>query len=315
LEVIKLHYPGSFPIEIEQHYSLAIGFFDGLHKGHHQVINQAKEQAQALNLRLAVMTFDPHPSYLLGAGKNKVDYITTFEEKSRLLRLLGVDTVFVVKFDQPLASLTPIEFVNTFIKGLGVRHVTAGFDFTFGSKGAGTMEDMAQLSEGEFGTTVVGKVTDSQEKISSTRIRNLLSQGSVEQASLLLGRHFRTSGIVVNGEKKGRQLGFPTANISPTEGSVLPSNGVYAVRFTVDDKTYNGVCNVGVKPTFNNPDIKKAMVEVHVIDFVSDLYGKYVMVDWVKHIRDEKKFDSIDALVAQISNDKVRAAEILRIFD
>jgi riboflavin kinase/FMN adenylyltransferase len=224
---------------------------------------------------------------------------------------MGVDAVFVVKFDMQLASLKPSEFVDLFIKSLGVKHVTAGFDYSFGSKGAGTMEDMKELSAGVYETTIVGKVTDNADKISSTRIRKLLSEGNVEEASLLLGRNFRTIGTVVGGEKKGRQLGFPTANVSPSEGSILPENGVYAVRFIVDGTSMNGVCNVGVKPTFNNPDIKSPMVEVHILDYDGNLYDKEVAVEWVKHIRAEKKFESIDALTSQIEKDKETAINIL----
>ena len=224
---------------------------------------------------------------------------------------MGVDAVFIVKFDMQLASLKPIEFIDLFIKSLGIKHVTAGFDYTFGSKGAGTMEDMKKLSEGAYETTIIGKVTDYVDKISSTRIRKLLSEGNVEDASLLLGRNFRTIGIVVGGEKKGRQLGFPTANVLPSEGSILPGNGVYAVRFVVDGMVMNGVCNVGIKPTFNNPDIKSPMVEVHILDFDGDLYDKEVAVEWVKHIREEKKFESLDALITQIEKDKEKAIEIL----
>lgn len=298
-------------IDSNEEYSLAIGFFDGLHKGHQTVIKKAIEKANELSIRSAVMTFNPHPSHILGGGKNKIGYITPFEEKTRLLENMGVDAVFIVKFDMQLASLKPIEFIDLFIKALGIKHVTAGFDYTFGSKGAGTMEDMKSLSDGAYETTIIGKVTDYVDKISSTRIRKLLSEGNVENASLLLGRDFRTVGIVVGGEKKGRQLGFPTANVLPSEGSILPENGVYAVRFVVDGKTMNGVCNVGIKPTFNNPDIKSPMVEVHVLDFDGDLYDYEVAVEWVKHIREEKKFESLDALITQIEKDKEKAIEIL----
>jgi riboflavin kinase / FMN adenylyltransferase len=298
-------------IDSDEKYSLAIGFFDGLHKGHQTVIKKAIDKAKELSIRSAVMTFNPHPSHVLGGGENKIGYITPFEEKKRLLESMGVDAVFVVKFDMQLASLKPSEFVDLFIKSLGVKHVTAGFDYSFGSKGAGTMEDMKKLSAGVYETTIVGKVTDNADKISSTRIRKLLSEGNVEEASLLLGRNFRTIGTVVGGEKKGRQLGFPTANVSPSEGSILPENGVYAVRFIVDGMSMNGVCNVGVKPTFNNPDIKSPMVEVHIIDYDGNLYDKEVAVEWVKHIRAEKKFESIDALISQIERDKEMAIEIL----
>ena len=311
MDVFKLDYPGNMSIENDEQYSLAIGFFDGLHKGHQTVIGQAIDKAKASGIRSAVMTFDPHPSHILGDGKNKIGYITPFEEKKRLLRSMGVDTMFVVKFDKALAALQPAMFVDIFIRKLGVKHVTAGFDFTFGSKGAGTMEEMESLADGAYGTTIVGKVTDEDDKISSTRIRELLSQGNVEDAALLLGRDFRTIGTVMDGEKKGRQLGFPTANVCPPESSILPANGVYAVHFLVDGLSYDGVCNVGVKPTFNNPDIKSPIIEVHVLDFDGNLYGKEVAVDWIEHIRDEKKFESLDALIAQIGQDKMTAQKIL----
>lgn len=315
MDIFKLQHPSNFLGQSECHYSLAIGFFDGLHKGHFEVINQANKIAKEKGLRLAVMTFDPHPSHLFGDGKNKVGYITAFEEKSRLLKLMGVDTLFVVKFDHPLSSLTPAEFVEQFIKKIGVKHVTAGFDFTFGRKGAGTMDDMTMLSDGEYGTTVVGKVLDNADKISSTRIRELLSNGDVKDAAHLLGRNFRTIGTVVHGEKKGRELGFPTANVLPIVDSLLPANGVYAVRFSFEGETYDGVCNVGLKPTFNNPNIKIPLVEVYVLDFNGDLYGKKVTVDWIAHIRNEKKFKSLDELKKQIAKDKASAYEILHTMD
>lgn len=311
MEIYELSYPSNITTEKNEMYSLAIGFFDGLHKGHQAVIQQAIDKAKELNIRSAVMTFNPHPSHILGGGKNKIGYITPFEEKKRLLSAMGVDTLFVVNFDKLLAALSPEKFVGIFIKELGVLHVTAGFDYTFGSKGAGTMERMAELANGVYGTTIVGKVTDTEDKISSTRIRELLSSGDVAGASSLLGRRFRTIGIVVDGEKNGRKLGFPTANVLPPKGSILPANGVYAVRFKVDGKLYDGVCNVGVKPTFNNPDIQQAIVEVHVLNFDDDLYGKEVAVEWIQHIREEKKFESFAALIAQIAKDKETAIKIL----
>ena len=311
MDIYKLHYPGNVAIDSIDHYSLAIGFFDGLHKGHQAVINEAKEKAVELGIRSAVMTFDPHPSHLFGDGANKVGYITHYSEKVRLLKSMGVDALFIVTFDWSLASLSPEQFIDIFLKKLHIKHVTAGFDFTFGSKGAGTMEMMATLSDGVFGTSIIEKVTDNEDKVSSTRIRRLLSEGDVEETASLLGRPYRTVGIVVDGEKRGRLLGFPTANVLPENNTVLPANGVYAVHFTVSGRVYDGVCNVGVKPTFHDSSDMQAIIEVHVLDFDGDLYGKEAAVDWVGHIRDEKKFSSIELLIEQISKDKNSASEIL----
>ena len=310
MDIYKLHYPGTIDIDSIEQYSLAIGFFDGLHKGHQAVIAEAKKKAEELGIRSAVMTFDPHPSHLFGDGDKKVGYITQYPEKARLLDTMGIDTLFIVTFDWALASLSPKQFVDIFMKGLRIKHVTAGFDYTFGSKGAGTMEQMATLADGAFGTTVIDKVTDHAEKVSSTRIRQLLVEGNVEETASLLGRPFRTVGIVVHGEKRGRLLGFPTANVLPEPDTVLPANGVYAVRFTTDGITRNGVCSVGVKPTFHESGIPP-IVEVNVLDFDGDLYGKEVAVDWIKHLRAEEKFDSVDALIEQMVIDKQQARDTL----
>lgn len=311
MEIYHLQYPSKTTIDDKGPFSLAVGFFDGLHKGHQTVINEAKAKAAELGIRSAVMTFDPHPSHLFGKGKDKVGYITKYPEKSRLLEELGIDALFIVTFDWDLASLSPEQFIDIFIKQLGIKHVTAGFDFTFGSKGAGTLEQMAALSNGAYGTTIIEKVTDSDEKISSTRIRKLLSEGDVEKTASLLGRPFKTIGTVVDGEKRGRLLGFPTANISIDGETILPANGVYAVNFSVDGQSYKGVCNVGVKPTFHDPNTVKPSVEVHVLDFNSDLYGKEAAVDWIARIRSEQKFNSVDELVEQIGKDKETAKQLL----
>ncbi|WP_339249776.1 bifunctional riboflavin kinase/FAD synthetase [Sporosarcina sp. FSL W8-0480] len=311
MEIYNLQYPQSITIDDKGPFSLAIGFFDGLHRGHQAVIGEAKQKAEQLGIKSAVMTFDPHPSHLFGNGENKVGYITQYPLKSQLIEEMGIDTLFIVKFDRPLSSLSPEKFIELFIKDLGVKHITAGFDFTFGSKGAGTMEQMEALSNGEYGISVIGKVTDSDEKVSSTLIRKLLSEGNVEKTATLLGRPFRTVGTVVDGEKRGRLLGFPTANVMPDDELIIPANGVYAVRFSFADQTYDGVCNVGVKPTFHDPSVSKPSVEVHLLDFTGDLYGKEVSVDWIARIRSEKKFGSVDELVEQISKDKEAAKEIL----
>ena len=310
MEIYRLRYPDSVNIRQYHASSLAIGFFDGVHKGHQEVIRNAKKIANDLSIETAVMTFDPHPSQLF-SGKN-VGYITPIEEKVRVLESLGVDTLFIVSFDWELASLSPQRFIDIFIKELEVKHVTAGFDFTFGSKGSGTMKDMQELSEGKYGTTVISKVTfDQENKVSSTEIRRLLSNGDVEAAAVLLGRPFRTLGEVIHGEKRGRQLGFPTANIQTAEEHIVPANGVYAVRCLIGDTWYRGVCNMGVKPTFHDPEHRIPTAEVHLLDVNMDLYGQKMAIEWLYRIRSEQKFDSLDALKTQIARDKQTAKDLL----
>ncbi|MCM3722149.1 riboflavin biosynthesis protein RibF [Solibacillus isronensis] len=308
MNVIHLKYPHQLAQEIEKEaYSLAIGFFDGVHKGHQAVIEAAKQKAEQLNIKSAVMTFDPHPSIVLGRRNEKVFYITPLPQKLDTLKKLNIDTVFVVNFTSDFAKLTPEEFIKYFIVDLNVQHVTAGFDFSFGAYGKGNMELMEQLSNGRYGVTAIEKQQDAVEKISSTRIRQALQDGEMEQARNLLGRAFEVPGIVVHGDKRGRTMGFPTANVQAMEGCYIPATGVYAVKILVQNKWYDGVCNVGYKPTFNNPEEKLLSIEVHILNFNKNIYGEEVVVGWYKRIRSERKFNGIEALIEQIELDKQQA--------
>lgn len=311
MKVVHLKYPHQINLANESTtaYSLAVGFFDGVHKGHQAVIQNAKDIAKQLNLESAVMTFDPHPSIVLGGRKEKVFYITPLQQKLDVLEEFGVENVFVVHFTSDFAKLSPEDFIQHFIKDLNIKHVSAGFDFSFGKFGKGNMETMLELSNGEYGVTVIDKQSDEEEKISSTRIRNDLQDGDMESAAKLLGRAFEVPGIVVHGDKRGRTIGFPTANIQSMEGSFIPATGVYAVKILVQNKWYDGVCNVGYKPTFKNPEDKQLTIEVHILDFDKNIYGEEVKVGWYKRIRSEKKFDGIESLKAQIEKDKMEAIE------
>ncbi|WP_274309494.1 riboflavin biosynthesis protein RibF [Solibacillus daqui] len=308
MDVIHLKYPHQLSQESnKQAYSLAVGFFDGVHKGHQAVINAAKATAKELGIKSAVMTFDPHPSIVLGGRNEKVFYITPLAQKLDTFEELNIDAVFVVNFTSDFAKLTPEQFVQYFILDLNVQHVTAGFDYSFGAFGKGNMDMMKQLANDQFGVTIVEKQQDVEEKISSTRIRNALQDGDMEQVRTLLGRAFEVPGIVVHGDKRGRTMGFPTANVQAMEGCYIPATGVYAVKILVQNEWYNGVCNVGYKPTFNNPEEKQLSIEVHILNFDKNIYGEEVVVGWYKRIRSERKFSGIDALIEQIELDKKQA--------
>ena len=311
MEVIHLKFPHQLEAA-KGPFSMAIGFFDGVHLGHQQVIKHAIATASELNVKSAVMTFDPHPSIVLGGRKEQVFYITPLQQKLDTLEKLGVDTTFVVNFTSDFAKLSPESFVETFIKNMNVVHVTAGFDFSFGAFGKGNMDMMQSLSNGDYGVTVIDKCADATEKISSTRVRQALNDGDMELAHTLLGRAFEVPGIVVHGDKRGRTLGFPTANVQHMDGCFIPTTGVYAVRILVQNVWYNGVCNVGYKPTFKDPNNKQLSIEVHIFDFNKNIYGEEVVVGWYKRIRSERKFNGIDELIAQIELDKTAAIEFLQ---
>jgi len=305
MQVIQLMYPHHIHAdEVSGPYSLALGFFDGVHRGHQKVINAAKEIAQQTNTKLAVMTFDPHPSLVLGGRKEAIFYITPLQQKIEILENLGVETLFVVRFTSDFAKLSPEDFVQLFVRDLHVKHVTAGFDYTFGSRGCGNMDVMKQLCGTEISVKVVEKLEDGDDKVSSTRIRRLLKDGNIEEVQTLLGRPYQTPGVVVHGDKRGRQIGFPTANVKVPEGTFIPANGVYVVKIRVQDEWYEGMCNIGFKPTFKNPDEKLLTIEVNIFDFDRNIYGEEVAIDWYKRLRDEQRFNGIDALIAQLQADK-----------
>lgn len=313
MKVIHLKYPHQLKQTAQTTaYSLAIGFFDGVHKGHQEVIKSAIAQAKKSGIRSAVMTFDPHPSIVLGGRNERVFYITPLQQKLDTLEALEVDTVFVVHFTSDFAKLSPEQFIQYFIRDLHVKHVTAGFDFSFGAYGKGDMALMQQLANGDYTVTVVDKQSDADEKISSTRIRRLLQDGDMEAVRELLGRAFEVPGMVVHGDKRGRTMGFPTANVQAMEGCFTPATGVYAVKILVQNEWHNGVCNVGYKPTFNHPENKQLSIEVHILDFDKSIYGEEVTVGWYKRIRSERKFNGIDELIAQIDRDKHEAIEYFK---
>jgi len=311
VELIKLNHPHSYKKEEFSAQVMALGYFDGVHLGHQKVIKEAMKIASENGMKSAVMTFDPHPSVVLGKSIKHVESITPIEEKIRIIEKLGVDRLYIVHFTPQFANLLPQEFIDDYIIQLNVRHVVAGFDYTYGKMGKGTMETIQFHSRGLFGHTVVAKLSVEGEKVSSTLIRSHLREGRMDAIPALLGRQYTTSGIVVHGDKRGRTIGFPTANIDVSEEYISPTTGVYAVQIHVAGKWHQGVCNVGYKPTFHSEQATKPTVEVHIFDFNQDVYGQAAIVEWHKKIRDEQKFPGIDALVAQIDRDKQSALQYL----
>ncbi|HEY9577711.1 MAG TPA: riboflavin biosynthesis protein RibF, partial [Pseudobacillus sp.] len=198
--------------------------------------------------------------------------------------------------------------VDEYIIGLHVQHVVAGFDYTYGRLGKGTMETIPFHSRGVFTSTIIDKWECDQEKVSSTKIRQLLSKGNVEEAARLLGRPYEVKGTVIHGDKRGRKIGFPTANVEVEEDHLIPEIGVYAVKLKVKEVWHDGVCNIGYRPTFKHPDEHSLSVEVHIFDFDRSIYGEEVAIKWYTRLRGEKKFNGIEALVAQIDKDKQAAA-------
>lgn len=293
----------------ERPHVMAIGDFDGLHLGHRDVINHAKQLSEQLHVASAIMTFNPHPREVLGHTQY-ARYLAPFNEKMRLFEQMGIDYCFVVSFDLPFSNVSPEHFVEHMIHKLNINAVVVGFDFTFGHQGSGTVETLKKLCGDALKIEVVKPYHLDGQKVSSTLIREQLYLGRIDRVTYYLGRYYAISGIVVSGQGRGRTIGFPTANLELDMPFVIPRHGVYAVKVTVQDRTYNGVMNIGVKPTFSDDEINPTL-EVHIMDFAEQIYGEEVKVQFVSFLRDEQKFASVDLLIEQIAQDAERASAIL----
>lgn len=288
--------------------AVTIGVFDGVHRGHQEVLAHLKREAQLLGLQTAVITFEPMPGEFLFPDKAP-PRLMTFREKYQALEKLGIDYLLCLRFSDRLRTMSPRAFVeDIFVEGLNARYIAFGDDFRFGENRAGDLLFTEALSA-EMGYQVVPTSTfDIQgERVSSTRIRAALARADFELAAELLGRPFKLSGKVLKGKQLGRTIGSPTANIA-LKRVKSPLHGVYAVRVTgggLSDAP--GVANVGVRPTVNDGTL--ANLEVHLFDFDGDLYGERLDVEFVIKLRDEKKFESLDALKAAIAVDQQTARE------
>lgn len=303
----------SYPLTIEQierygvPQAMALGSFDGVHLGHQEVIRGAVAYARSHGIPASVMTFHPNPREVLG-GEPLQGYITPLDEKLEQMARLGVNQLFVVRFDERFSQVTAEAFVAEILLPLRVQHAVVGFDYSFGHRGKGNPELLQQLGAGSMSVDVISPFVLNDEKVSSTRIRKHLAEGEVTQASRLLGRPYALSGTVVAGEGRGNTIGFPTANIELSEPYSIPCKGVYAVHVWRGEQKHAGVMNIGVKPTFHQ-NTTKPTLEAHLLDFSDDIYGEQVRVELIDYIRPERKFSSIEELVAQIGRDAQEARE------
>lgn len=307
METIHLTYPETPDVVPSV---MVLGFFDGVHKGHQAVIRHAQEQAERLNVPVTVVTFDPHPKQVLSNKPDAVRYITPLSRKLKRIESLGVERCLVLTFTKELAGLSPQQFVDDYLIGAGAVHVTAGFDYSYGKFGEGTMETMPFHARGRFTTSVVNEQTEGGEKVSSTRIRKLLGAGEVDAAATLLGSPYVICGEVIHGDARGRTIGYPTANVVMDASYVMPRLGVYATRVRLrDGRTFHAMTNVGRRPTFY--DTGDVSIESHLFDFSEDLYGQLIEIEWVRFIRNERAFDGLDSLIAQLKQDETTARSIL----
>jgi len=307
-------------MDIYRHYSglpagarggaVAIGNFDGIHLGHQFVIRKAGELARAFGAKQGVLTFEPHPRSVFQPGLPPFR-LTPFRVKAELLRCLGIDLLYNLHFDLEFAALSAEDFVrDVLVAGLGISEAIVGYDFVFGHRRRGDASSLSRMGKDlGFGVTVLEPVQHDSEIYSSTRIRHLLAEGRPRDAAALLGRAWEIDGRVEQGDRRGRTIGFPTANIELAD-YLRPAGGVYAVRAAISrgGDWHDGVANLGMRPTFGGSDLR---LEVHLFDFAGDLYGRHLRVALVDYIRPEQKFAGLEALKAQIAADAARARAIL----
>ncbi len=296
------------PESVQKGSSLTIGNFDGVHRGHHQLIRKVKDRAEQHGLVSLALTFDPHPLRVLRG--DTPPFLTPTPEKLRLLQQLGLDYVLCLEFNREMANLSPEEFVRRYlVQGLNCKWLIIGYDYSFGKGGQGNYHTLLELGkEYGFHTERVEAVLFGGEAISSTRIRNLIQQGQVAEVEPLLGRQYSISGKVVEGSRRGGPiLNVPTANLEVVD-ELLPLPGVYAVWAECDGWLLPAVANVGRNPTFNQESLS---VEVHIFNFSRDIYGQRLGVTFVRRLRGEIKFSGVQELKEQIHRDIEQGKQVL----
>lgn len=292
---------------------VSIGVFDGVHVGHRYLFDRMKEEARRAGGETLVITFWPHPRIVLNHQPVKLKYLSTIQGKQELLEECGIDHLLILEFTADIQKMDARTFVEQLlVEKIGVEVLVMGFDHVFGHDRQGDFERVSAMGR-ELGFRVVkvkARKVDGQ-TVSSTLIRDMLWQGDVAGAERFLGYHYFIIGRIVGGKRIGRSMGFPTANIRPDdEHKLIPADGVYAVKVLLSGKDYGGMLNIGIRPTVNNGFPEKT-IEVHIFDFHGDIYGQDVKITFIERIREEKKFERIEKLAAQLEEDKKKTMAIL----
>ncbi|MDB2415235.1 bifunctional riboflavin kinase/FAD synthetase [Rickettsiales bacterium] len=286
----------------------ALGNFDGFHKGHKTIIDNCHNIARAKNTPTSIITFEPHPVSLFKPDSEPFR-ITTFEQKAALIEKCGVDYLFCMKFDKGFSNISADDFIEKILIGdLDVSHVVIGYDFIFGHNRQGNAEFLKErLDAHNIGFSQLEAIGSSDITYSSSKVREYIKVGDLSKVRQILGHNFKISGKIIKGDQRGRQIGFPTANIE-LGSYVRPARGVYAIKVEIEGNLHIGVANFGIRPSF---DGNKELLEVHIFDFSEDIYGIDIEVELVDYIREEKRFENIESLISKIKEDCNRAKAIL----
>jgi riboflavin kinase/FMN adenylyltransferase len=292
---------------------VTIGTFDGVHLGHQKVILRLQEFAKQHDGETIIFTFHTHPRLITSPNENNLRLLTTLNEKIKLFEKYGIDHLIIYTFDKSFSELTYSEFVEKLlVDKIGTHCLVVGYDHKFGKNREGGFDYLKKCAEKfKFEIERLDALLVEEDSVSSTKIRNALQNGEIEKANHYLGYHFTLHGTVVEGKQLGRKLGFPTANIEASDkNKIIPGYGVYAVKVELNGADYNGMLNIGTRPTFNN-NADNRSIEVNIFDFEGDIYGKEITLKFIGKIRDEKKFETMEMLVYQLEKDKIEALLIL----
>lgn len=288
---------------------LTVGVFDGVHRGHQQIINKLVAGAHANELPAVVLTFDPHPAKVFGRGDIKL--LTLPGERAKLLGEYGVDVVITHPFDLNVANTTAFDFMKRLKTQLGLEHLILGYDSTLGKNREGNAARLTEIgSELGYSVETVSALGDESGVVSSTEIRKLVTVGKVDEAARLMGHPYRLQGLVTHGDQRGRGIGFPTANLDYAREKVMPAGGIYACWAYIGDEKHRAAVNVGTNPTFT-PDKTNLNVEAYLLDFDRNIYGEVVRLEFAARLRNELKYDSVEALIRQIRHDVEQTRELL----
>jgi riboflavin kinase/FMN adenylyltransferase len=292
---------------------VTIGTFDGVHLGHQKVIVRLQEFAKQHDGETVIFTFHTHPRLVTSPNENTLRLLTTLNEKIKLFEKYGIDHLIIYTFDKNFSELTYSEFVEKIlVEKIKTHCLVVGYDHKFGKNREGGFDYLKKCAEKhKFEIERLDALLIDEDSVSSTKIRNALQNGEIEKANHYLGYQFTLHGAVVEGKQLGRKLGFPTANIEASDKfKIIPGYGVYAVKVELNGNDYNGMLNIGTRPTFNN-NADNRSIEVNIFDFEGDIYGKEITLQFIGKIRDEQKFDNIEMLVNQLEKDKIEALKIM----
>lgn len=286
----------------------AVGNFDGVHLGHTGIFRKMKEESEKRGAQTLIITFKRHPRSSLYPSES-IKMLTLEDEKINVILSCGIDNVLIMDFSRETSQMSPGYFINNIlIPSFNVTAIIAGYDHALGKNREGNIDHIKNITHGKLDVIEVPPFSIEGHPVSSSKIRSFVTDGEMESASRFLGRYYSISGKIIKGFGRGRQIGFPTANISVNESKIIPIDGVYAVYAHYNGKKYKGVLNIGSNPTFGN---QSTTIELHILKFSKDIYDEVISVHFVSRIRAEIKFSSVDALITQINDDIIKAAELL----